>query len=379
MSLPAALDLARSLACEPWIPVPVDGRPRARRLVVGDPQAPLSTFLGLLATRGLLGPDGMLLPEVLLISVGDHFDWGGVADRERAAADGLALLRWLAAHPPDQVVLLAGNHDLGRVGELWSLDTPTWERARDEATALYRMPAWTPEGEAEFLARYPMFPTVEVAARDMSGFSVPQRTLVEALLRGGRLRAACALDAHLLVVHAGLADHELEVAGLPPSERRNARVVADGLDLALRRAVEGWRDGPFAIPGLHEPGSAATGEAGGCLFHRPADPRLGGEADFRGPRRRRYDPRHLPRGLTQVVGHVRDHKCRALMPAWCDDAPAADGVLRHLRTDGARVAYAHGLARADADHAALVFVDAGMNHAPAAAYPLLDADAFAPA
>lgn len=379
MSLPAALDLARSLACEPWIPVQPDGVPRTRRLVVGDPQAPLERFLGLFARRGLLGADGMLLPDLLLVSVGDHFDWGGVADRPRAEADALALLRWLAAHPPDQVVLIAGNHDLGRVGELVDLDAPTWERARDEATALYYRADRSPEAEAEFLTRYPMFPTVEVAARDMSGFTLPQRPLVEALLRAGRLRFGYALSAELIAVHAGVAAGDLEVAGLPPSERRHAPTVAEALHEALRRAVAGWRRGPLSIPGLHEPGSAATGEAGGCLFHRPADPRQGDEADFQGPRRRRYDPRQLPIGLTQVVGHVRDHKCRWLMPAWRDDAPAMDGVLRHLLTDGARVAYAHGLARPGADQAGLVFVDAGMNHASPDVFPLLDPDAFAAA
>ena len=53
-----------------------------------------------------------------LVSIGDHFDWGERADRPTARKSGLALLSWLSAHPADQVVVIAGNHDLGRVGEL---------------------------------------------------------------------------------------------------------------------------------------------------------------------------------------------------------------------------------------------------------------------
>lgn len=374
MSLQAALELARSLASDPVISVTPVGRRPARRLVVGDPQAPLETFLEALALRGLIGPDGRLLPETQLVSVGDHFDWGRPADRARATRDGLALLAWLAAHPPDQVVILAGNHDLGRVGELVALDDEGFARAHARAAAIYG-----PEGvdaalEAAFLAEFPMFPTAEVAARDLSCFCVAQRALVSALLRAGRLRLGFAAHADCLVVHAGLTLQELDALGLTREERAHAPTVAAALNAALDAAARAWTGGPFAIPHLHEPGHAAVGEAGGALFHRPADPRLGRAADFEGPRRRRYDPRLLPAGLVQVVGHVRDHKCRALMPAWADEEPARDGVLRTLRTDGSRVAYGHGIAEPAPGEAALWFVDAGMNHLPTHAIPLLDLD-----
>lgn len=373
MSLHSAASLARSLAGTPCVCTDPDSRDRPRRLAVGDPQAPLETFLALLDGRGLIEPDGRLSPDVLLVSVGDHFDWGLPADQARASADGLALLAWLAAHPPDQVVILAGNHDLGRVGELADLDAATWEAARAEAVAVYYRPGpLDREAEAAFLARYPMFPTSEVAARDFSAFSVAQRALVERMLRVGRFKLAYDAAPDLLLVHAGVTHGELEGLGLPPSERGHAAAVARALNDALAGAVARWRGGPLAIPHLHQPGDAARGEAGGALFHRPADPAHSPPDEFSGPGRRRYDPRAIPRGLTQAIGHVRDKKCRELMPAWADDAAPRDGVLRHLHTDGRRVAYAHGLARAAEGEAALWFLDAGMQHVPPGQVPLLD-------
>ncbi len=374
MPLRAALDLAHSLAQTPQIARHPDEHPRARRLVVGDPQAPLETFLTLFARRGLLTAEGRLSPEVLLVSIGDHFDWGRISERQAAARDGLALICWLAAHPPDQVVILAGNHDLGRVGELCDLDEPTWARAQARATAIYRATGTDPEQERAFLADFPMFPTAEVAARDFAAFSVEQRVVVRELLRAGRLRMAWAAARDLLTLHAGVTHRELEALGLPPSARGEAGAVAEALNAALDRAVTAWGEGPLTVPALHEPGSAATGEGGGALYHRAADPDLGAPADFEGPRRRRFDPRGLPHGLTQIIGHVRDHKSRSLMPAWADGAASEDGVLRHLRTDGRRVAYAHGLAGAAAGEGGLWFVDAGMNHVSPERYPLLDLD-----
>ena len=51
-----------------------DGGTRQRRVVIGDPQAPLPRVLSILARHGLLGSDGRLLDSVQLISIGDHFD-----------------------------------------------------------------------------------------------------------------------------------------------------------------------------------------------------------------------------------------------------------------------------------------------------------------
>jgi hypothetical protein len=373
--LDRALGVARELARTPELPPP-DGRPRSRRLAVGDPQAPLRTFLTVLASRDLLGSHGLLRPEVLLVSMGDHFDWGPVAARAQAAADGLALLAWLAAHPPDQVVLLAGNHDLGRVGELLHLDQAGFEAAHAEALALYTPGRLDRAAERAFLARHPSFPSTEAAARDFSCFRVEQRELVVALLRSGRLHLGWAGGPHALFVHAGLTAAELDVLGIPPSSWSDAPVLAAALDAALQAAVSAWSDAPFEVPGLHRPGSAAGGEGGGMLYHRPADPARGAQGEFSGPARRRYDPRRLPRGLTQHIGHVRDAKCRVLLPDWTDGAEAREGLLRHLRTDGNAVAYAHGLpAEPRPGEARILFLDAGMAHTDPARYPLYDLDA----
>lgn len=372
-ALAAALDLARALAPLPLDLPPPDGRPRLRRVAMGDPQAPLERVLGVLDHHGLLGPDGRLLPEVQLLSVGDHYDWGGGRNGVTAAADALAAVAWLAHHPPDQVLMLAGNHDLARVGELAALDQPTYEAARAEALEIYGRDSESADAERSFLARYPCFATPEVAARDLSGFSVEQRAQVRALLDAGRLHMGVALDRATVAVHAGVTAFELDAVGLPPSEFDAAAAVAGALDRALAAAWAGANGAPFTIPHLHTPGDAAGGEGGGALYHRPADPRRGAAEEFEGPRRRRFDPRALPAGLTQVIGHVRDGKCRSLMRDWADGEPARDGVLRHLRAAGGRVAYAAGLPPTETEHEArLIFLDAGMQYIPASAYPLWD-------
>src|SRR5437762_1950925 len=77
---------------------PPDGRQRTVHAAVGDGQAPISTFLAILDRHGLLGDDGRLQPQVALVSIGDHFDYGPAAWRQAATREGLQLLAWLAAH-----------------------------------------------------------------------------------------------------------------------------------------------------------------------------------------------------------------------------------------------------------------------------------------
>jgi hypothetical protein len=76
-----------------------------------------------------------------------------------------------------------------------------------------------------------------------------------------------------------------------------------------------------------------------------------------------------------VIGHIRDNKCRDLMPAWSVGGGALDGPLRSLSTDGVHVRYARGLPGADAwreGAAQVVFTDGGMSHARPEAYELFD-------
>ena len=370
-SVAQAEGLARELARTPAPCFEATERPVRRALAIGDPQAPLRTFLQILAGHDALGEDGRLRPDLRLVSLGDHFDWGRRDQRRAATDDALALLAWLSAHAPDQVALLIGNHDLGRVGELAEIDQPTFEAAHAEAARIYDGPPGPGAEETAFCARYPCFPTAEVAARDFAAFSVEQRTLVSTLLRRGRLVFAEASGPDLLLNHAGVTRWELAALGLPQSVHSDAHVVAQALNAALADAVRGWTTGPLRVPHLHQPGSAATGEGGGALYHRPADPTLGAPAEFTGPSRRRYDPRHLPHGLTQAIGHIRDAKCRALMPGWSDDARPTDGILRSLLTDGRAVGYGHGLRDATGLRG-IWFLDAGMQHVSPGDYPLLD-------
>jgi hypothetical protein len=356
---------------------PPDGHPRARRLAIGDPQADFSRFLALLERHGLLGPEGWLRPEVQLVSVGDHFDWGPPREREQAAASALRLVAWLASHPADQVTLLLGNHDLGRVGELARFSDERFAAAQVEADPLYRSEPPDEARERAFLARYPEVPSVELVARDLSTFRVAQREWVTHLLRAGRFRVALAAAEDLLVLHAGITREDLRALGLAEPAWRSAPAVADALNQALEAAVAAWREGPLVLPGLYEPGSAATGEGRGIFYQRPS--LLPEDAPLHAaPLRRRFDPRRLPLGLTQVVGHTRDKKSLELLAL--PTAQARDGVVRHLVSDGAAVRYAYGAPPpSNPAQAVLVFTDGCMREAPVEAFQLFDLDTRAPA
>jgi hypothetical protein len=333
-------------------------------VAIGDPQAPFETFLAILERHSLLNSTGRLRDDVQLVSMGDHFDWGPPEQRAKATADGTKLLRWLASHPAEQAVIIAGNHDLARVCELQPFASDAdFERAWVEARAVYVGGG----DEDAFLARYPHVPDAECIARDFSCFSVEQRALVTELLRAGRLRLA---HEHrgLLLVHAGV---PLSRQGEGWGE---GQPTAAALNAFLDERVAAWTKGPLDLTPLHQPGSAAAGEARGILFHRPARPTPENTHQFEGPPRRRYDPRTLP-ASPQAIGHIRDKKARELLgPEWIDGAPARDGVIRSLSVDGERVTYRHG-AHADAR---LYFLDCGMAHVAPEHYELFDLDARAP-
>lgn len=328
----------------------------------------------ILSRHDLLGDDGRLADDVLLVSIGDHFDFGGSAERRTAARDGLAILAFLAAHPPDQVVLIAGNHDLGRVGELSEFDDASFAEAHERAVRAYRGGDPDLELERELCDAYPSLATAEVAARDFSAFEVVQRELVWALLRSRRLRLAHAEGEQLLFCHAGVTCAHLDAVRIPENLRANARVVADALNAALDAATDAHAGGAFGVAGLHRPGSRAGGEGGGMLYHRPANPDVAQNRghDLADPLGRRFDPRTLPAGLTQVVGHIADAKCRELLGAWARDEAPSEGALRSLTTDGSRVEYRTGLpsARLSAGHARVDFIDGLMNRTPVERYAL---------
>lgn len=344
-----------------------------RLLAIGDPQASAEHFFAILAHHGLLSESGWLEPTVHLVSIGDHFDYGPFEHRAEAARAGTAVLAWLAAHAPEQVTLIAGNHDLARVAELHAIDDATFQRAAERAFELYATPPVKYADERAFLRDYPMFPSVEVAARDLSSFRVEQRELVERLLRAGRFCLGASIQS-VLFVHAGATRADLRAVGLQESEWSQAERVALHLNEVFDAAVENWQLGtPFEVPPLFVPGSAERGEPDGFLFHRPAQfESLGAE------RARRFDPRTLPRGLCQVVGHVRDPRCRQLLGSWVRDAREPEGRLRHLSVRDGSVSYGYGLVPPRSADATMIFIDGGMQHVPVEQYELLDVGAWLP-
>ncbi|MDX2008844.1 MAG: metallophosphoesterase [Myxococcaceae bacterium] len=337
-----------------------------RHVAVGDPQAPFETFLRILDAHGLLGDDGRLRRDVHLVSMGDHFDYGKAEQRERAAIDGESILSWLASHPPEQATILLGNHDVSRVMELFGFSDEAFLEAHRAAREVYERNG----DEAAFLARYPSVPDAECLARDYSCFAASQRVLVTELLRTRRLRLA-AHHRGLLLVHAGVTEDDFVSIGGPPADAAEA---AASLNAFLDARLEAWTDGPLDLAPLHHPGSAARGEGRGVLYHRPCDPTTQAQDKLDGPPRRRFDPRRLPAAFPQAIGHIRDAKCRELMPGWGPATPAVDGPLRTLVVEGEVVRYQPGCA----PNARLYLTDAGMLHAPPGAYQLLDLDSRQP-
>ena len=369
----AAFEIARADVRAGTVRADGDGRARTRHLAIGDPQAPFERFLAILDGHGALGDDGRLRPDVHLVTMGDHFDWGTRDERARATDDALALLAWLAAHPADQATLIAGNHDLARVGEMAAFDDDSFGRARAEADLAYVDGKTDEAAEKRLLEKYPDVPTTECLARDFAAFSPAQRTLVVNCIAAKRLRVAFPVARDFLLCHAGVTLDELDVLGVPESARADAFAIAASLNGALDEAFAEW-DGktPFAIRGLHRPGNARDGEARGMFFHRPSNPDHEEAALFAGPPRRRFDPRRLPPGLSQAIGHIRDNKCRRLLEGWNDGAAATDGPLRILETDGVRVRYRAGTATAMRNASRVYFTDGGMSHAEPSRYELLD-------
>jgi len=331
---------------------------RAFNVAIGDPQASLSQFLRVLDLHGLLDDDGRIRPEVGLVSMGDHFDFGRPEQRAEATNDGLCILSWLAAHPPDQVQIIVGNHDLVRVGELASFTDESYA----EAQALADQALQNPSKVAAFTARYPMLASPAVIARDYSCFSVRQRELVARLLKRKRLRLAVAAANDLLLVHAGITADDLGLLESLPAW--DAPTIAAALNQFLDDRVARWKgEGPLDLAPLHELGSARDGEAKGILAHRPANPAV------RKPDRaqRTYDPNSLPRNLVQIIGHINDKKCRELMGDWAEKKAPEPGVLRGLKI-GYQVSYHTGCD----DDDRLVFLDGGMNQVAPFEYEIYD-------
>jgi Calcineurin-like phosphoesterase len=385
----AALARARQLVEWRWEARGPDGAQRDRLLVVGDPQAPLDVFLQILDRQGVLGEDGWLRPDLALLSVGDHFDYGvgrGFLSPQAAretGQSGLCLLRYLAEHAPDHVILLAGNHDLARVMELVGQSDVSFARARELAAE-----ALASGDERRFAREFPDIPSPMLALRDYSSHSQAQRALVQQLLVHGRMKLAHAahLGSHepLLVTHAGITQRELRLMGLP--DERAPERIADALNARLGGAVaavrQAWTEGenvPLDLRPLHVAGADGS-EGGGLLYHRPAHPERPGadrawEQDAHAPRR--FDPRALPLGLVQACGHSGHRKCLQELDhdGWIATSARQRerGGLRTLRTNGQSVVYEADVRLPVPEEATLYLLDGEMSRVEPDSYPLLEA------
>lgn len=362
-----------------------------RWFAMGDPQTSLDKVLSVLEAHDLLDAKRRLRPEVGLVSMGDHFDYGHMvdaSDREEAGQEGIRVLEWLAGHPRDQARILLGNHDVARVQELFDIDDATFAQARAEAVQIRAMPREERrESEDVWRSRYPRIPTSDIACRDFSAFLVAQRELVQRLLVEGRYDAALTGVADgqpCLLTHTGVTQRELsilEVTDVTPVAiaARLAAFVTERVGRACDAWVRGWH-ARLDLDPLHLIGASGE-ECGGWLAMRPANPE---RPDVRAPewetkedRPRRFDPRTLPRGLVQVVGHTKHHKLVKELGSWAELAESsAEHHVRELVVDEAGVRYGHpGRPRA-VDAAVMLFTDVALEDAPVDAVELLELDAL---
>lgn len=385
-----ALSVAAGLADGERLPARTDRNGFRRTVAMGDPQARAAKVFAVLDHHGLLGDDGRLRDDVQLISIGDHFDFGsrsgGTLDDARA--DGPRLLRWLCAHPPEQVAVLLGNHDVARVMELAGADDARFDDAAALADDLLAGKDADPAGfaarvEGEYAAAFPELPAPNVVHRDFSSFTEAQRALVQRELLAGRLRLAASArlpdGEALLLTHAGITERELAMLGIP--DEREPRHIAAALEAHLHDAVEAvrgpWTRGETAalsLAPLHVPcatgddGLGALPEGGGMLYHRPTDPdRPGADRSWEREqvRPRRYHPRSLPAGLTQAAGHTGHPKCVAELARWRDPAmPETLSGRRTLRVHDDDISYQLGIVAPAPGDAVLYMIDPSMHRAP---------------
>jgi hypothetical protein len=359
-----------------------------RTLVMGDPQAPFAKVLEVLRWHGALEGD-RLAPDVVLVSIGDHFDYD-LRDPHTAAQDGLRLLEWLACHDPLQVRLLLGNHDASRVMELATIDDDSFERARQLARSIDETERKEGKDKArertarEYTPAFPTLPPPGVVGRDYAAFCSEQRTLVMELLLAGRFQLAAtgalADGRRVLLTHAGVTRRELDLLDLDTtaSAASIAAALEARLTLAVDRVRTDWQRGeltPLSLAPLHVAGSSGE-EGGGLLYHRPSNP----DRDDADPawalapsRPRRFDPRSLPLGLTQIAGHTGHAKCMHELGEWV--APAArarkHGGIRTLRHADGTVTYDMGIAPPGTGVADLILVDGEIRRVDAREVALL--------
>jgi calcineurin-like phosphoesterase family protein len=349
-----------------------------RTLVMGDPQAPFAKLLEVLDRHRALDGD-RLASDVVLISIGDHFDYD-VVDWRTAGQDGVKFLRWLASHDAAQVKLLLGNHDVSRVMELVAISDERFAAARAFARALDADPA----RNARFRAAFPELPSAGLAGRDFASFSVEQRALVMELLLAGRFDLALVGELPdgraVLLSHAGVTGRELAMLGAAAEPAAIAASLQARLAAAVDQVRDDWGRGvptPLSLEPVHLAGIPGE-EGGGLLYHRPSNPgRRGADRSIAPPlamaRPRRFDPRTLPLGLTQIAGHTGHNKCLEELDGWATAAAHGrqHGGIRTLRRAGPTVTYDLGVAPPAGEVADLILIDGELRRVPAAEFALL--------
>jgi hypothetical protein len=348
----------------------------SRTLVMGDPQAPFAKLLEVLDRHQALDGD-RLARDVVLVSIGDHFDYD-LVDSAAAGQEGLKFLRWLASHDAAQVKLLLGNHDVSRVMELVAITDERFAAARAFARAL----AGDPARNARFRAAFPELPSAGLAGRDFASFSVEQRALVMELLLAGRFELALAGELPdgrtVLLTHAGVTGRELAMLGAPPDPAAIAASLQAKLAAAVDQVRDDWGRGvptPLSLEPVHAAGIPGE-EGGGLLYHRPSNPeRRGADRSWELAviRPRRFDPRTLPLGLTQIAGHTGHNKCLEELDGWSTAAARGrlHGGIRTLRRAGQAVTYDLGVAPPAGGVADLILIDGELRRVPAAEFALL--------
>jgi hypothetical protein len=353
---------------------------KRRWLAMGDPQTTFAKVLHILGDHALIDEGtGMLREDIGLVSMGDHFDFHAHGARTLAetSRDGVDTLEWLAKHPPDQVVILMGNHDASRVMELAFESDESFAAARTlaEACATEDPPG---ENNRLFATRHPRIPTPDIAIRDYGTFTVEQRSLVQKLLLTERMQLAC-IGWHLgkpaLMTHAAVLEPQVAALGVEPRAEPLQRALQRRLRDAIARVRCAWERNELAaldLEPLHSPGQTGR-EGGGLLYQRPSG--LVDETGDGAPMAlRRFHPRLLPRGLVQICGHTGHKKCLKDLESWLGPSARSrtHGGLRTLAVSDSRILYDAAVHAAKGDDATLYFTDIEMNAPEVSDYPLLE-------
>jgi hypothetical protein len=229
---------------------------------------------------------------------------------------------------------------------------------------------------AAWVAQFPELPAPDLLAKDYQSFTTAQRALVERLLLARRFTLAATATRQgreLLITHAAVSRREVELLGVAATPSLLASALQDRFARAIDAVAPSWRRGDRAaldLAPLHLAGGKAgddphVREGGGLLYHRPRDPRTvrpssepAAEAAPHAPRR--FDPRDLPRGLVQLVGHSGDARCRKFMRSWlASDLPRYAAVRTVVVGDAAEdVVYRAGVHLAPT---ALILADPELN------------------